>query len=276
MSTSVRKRGTNITEGDISDSIKGADDAVKISDDKPDKVMWTLVLLVLILLLYNIAIPSSTKISHKKAIEQQLESIANKIEQQHKSLAMQYDSFSSQLSEKLKKVSKIQNQANIDQSETDDEGNSTSLQENLDDSESKVSKLRDEIAKLQEEMGKIHGEMEFDQSTFCEDCTGNFEGGKLHVKCSERRDWLMEKFQHSNEVATEAIEKIDPDNCKKHHQDPSDHAIFCEDCVGQFSGGLRIKCGKRRDYLMQNYGDSKEQATEAVMSMDPINCVKQN
>lgn len=285
MPSTVRKRGgNNTTEGPTIytiDGVEGADDDddddVKISDDQPDKMLWTLMTIVFILFLYKFTVPNSTKLSHKKAIEQQLDNIANRIEDQHKALATRYESFSSQLNEKLGKFSKLEDEVNSEKMEIDDEEETSYLQQKLDVSEANAAKLQDEIAKLQGEMEKLKEEMEFDQSTFCGDCTGNFLAGKLQVKCSERRDWLMEQFEHSKEVATEAIEKIDPDNCKKHHQDPSDHAVFCEECVGEFfSNNLRIRCGKRRDYLMNRHGDSKEHATEAVMSMDPVNCVKNN
>jgi len=262
MTATVRKRASKNNEDPKIKNIGSLDDNAKSAHGQSDKCFWALVLIGVLLFLYHFTVPVSIKRSHKKAMERHIEYVANAIEEQQQSLAKQYDSLSSQLNEKLGLAWMYEDR---------DTGGSSLMQQKLQDSEASVATLQEEIAKLRKGMEKIEEKMAFDQDSFCGDCIGNFEGGKLHVKCSERRDWLMEAHNHPKEVATEAVEKIDPHNCRKDHQIDG---TFCEECTGSFSEGkLRVKCGQRREHLMSKYGDSKEKATEAVVAMDPIKCV---
>lgn len=259
MNATVRKRASKNNDESKIKNTGSLDDNAKSAHEQTDKCFWALMLIGVLLFLYHFTVPVSIKRSHKKAMERHIEYVANAIEEQQQSLAKQYESLSSQLNEKLGLVWMYEDR---------DTGESS---EKLQDSEATVATLKKDITKLRKGIEKIEEEMDFDQDTFCGDCIGNFEGGKLRVKCSERRDWLMEAHNHPKKVATEAVEKIDPHNCRKdHHFD----GTFCEECTGSFSEGkLRVKCWQRRKHLMGKYGDSLEKATEAVVAMDPINCV---
>mmetsp|Transcript_17304 Transcript_17304/g.24041 ORF Transcript_17304/g.24041 Transcript_17304/m.24041 type:complete len:286 (+) Transcript_17304:93-950(+) len=281
---SVRKRGTAEDEKFI--VIQGDDDnhneAVKSSssssedNDKPglisDRCLNIFGTLVFLFFVYTVAVPKSDQRLHKKVLDQQLESMAMAIEQNHKSLGKKYESFSAQMNERLKMLTKIEEEDQGTESDKSTNQEEKDTQNSKDDTND-VANLLQEIAKLREEMTNIKEEMAFDKGTFCEDCTGNFaDGGKM--KCSEYRDALMGHHKHTKEIASEAVEKLDPDNCKLKHSDPKDHGTFCAGCTGQFVGGALVtKCGKRRDYFMSKYGKSKEVATEIVMATDPVNCI---
>mmetsp|Transcript_19429 Transcript_19429/g.26965 ORF Transcript_19429/g.26965 Transcript_19429/m.26965 type:complete len:261 (+) Transcript_19429:27-809(+) len=259
MALSVRKRGAKTAEDGKIDVPQGSADVKEVvvkssasADDKPDLVFWTLVAIALFFFIYDYGVPKATQLAHKKVIDQQLEGIATTIEEQRKSLAQQYESLSAQMNEKLGLIAKTE--------ETEAPGG-----------DSNVAELQQVVANLQEKMGEIK-EQEFDQDAFCEDCAGIFKKGAY--KCSEFRDTLMNRCGHSKKVASEAVMKLDPDNCMKRHESDSDHAKFCEYCIGNFVGGaLRTSCRKRRDYFINKYGNSLELATEAVMALDPANCI---
>mmetsp|Transcript_14077 Transcript_14077/g.15487 ORF Transcript_14077/g.15487 Transcript_14077/m.15487 type:complete len:198 (+) Transcript_14077:1-594(+) len=195
----------------------------------------------------------TTKLAHKKELTKQLASIATTVEEQRKSLAQQYESLSAQMNEKLGLIAK------------------TEATESPGGGESSVTELKQDVANLEAKMEEIKEEA-LDQDPFCEDCSGKFKTGAY--KCSEFRDNVMNKYGHSKEVASEAVMKLDPDNCMKRHEIDSDHADFCDYCIGDFAGGaLRTSCGKRRDYFMSRYGMSLDVATEVIMATLPKSCI---
>merc|ERR1712226_1632915 len=67
-------------------------------DNKPDKVTYVLVAILVVLLFYNFVVPRASKIRHRKALEHQFKVLADSIQEQHDSLKKQHDSLSGALS----------------------------------------------------------------------------------------------------------------------------------------------------------------------------------
>eukprot|EP00586_Coscinodiscus_wailesii_P006412 CAMPEP_0172490658 /NCGR_PEP_ID=MMETSP1066-20121228/21175_1 /TAXON_ID=671091 /ORGANISM="Coscinodiscus wailesii, Strain CCMP2513" /LENGTH=196 /DNA_ID=CAMNT_0013259251 /DNA_START=117 /DNA_END=707 /DNA_ORIENTATION=- len=97
-----------------------------------------------------------------------------------------------------------------------------------------------------------------------------------------RHDELEKKIELEKQKLAKEKDTIDASNNQNNIDASSnaeikeekefDKSSFCDDC--EFNHlGLRVTCGKRKEYFMSHYGDSEDVAIKAVMTRDP-NCKK--
>mmetsp|Transcript_22503 Transcript_22503/g.34006 ORF Transcript_22503/g.34006 Transcript_22503/m.34006 type:complete len:222 (-) Transcript_22503:44-709(-) len=215
----IRKRGTTtaLASAAKGDETKGKSPS---EDNKPDKVTFVLVVILVVLLFYNFVVPRASKIRHRKAIEHQFKVLADVIQEQQDSLKKQQDSLSgavSSLTTATVTVSKSHHEEEIKKFESRHDNHDEEIsilkaglkkkEEHSNALETQLNELRSQLAEIQKKIGFDHA------STFCEECIGTF--GSLRTTCGKRRHYLMEKYQTPKDIATEALIKLDPENCGK-------------------------------------------------------------
>eukprot|EP00565_Helicotheca_tamesis_P003303 CAMPEP_0185728704 /NCGR_PEP_ID=MMETSP1171-20130828/4067_1 /TAXON_ID=374046 /ORGANISM="Helicotheca tamensis, Strain CCMP826" /LENGTH=233 /DNA_ID=CAMNT_0028397441 /DNA_START=70 /DNA_END=771 /DNA_ORIENTATION=+ len=89
-----------------------------------------------------------------------------------------------------------------------------------------------------------------------------------YEKLSKEKQEVVEKMQEQIQKNEELLEKLK----KAESVIGPDISKFCETCPFSYYN-LSTKCGKRKDYLVQTYGNDEESAMKAVMTWDS-GCIK--
>eukprot|EP00546_Thalassionema_frauenfeldii_P006268 CAMPEP_0178923664 /NCGR_PEP_ID=MMETSP0786-20121207/16869_1 /TAXON_ID=186022 /ORGANISM="Thalassionema frauenfeldii, Strain CCMP 1798" /LENGTH=222 /DNA_ID=CAMNT_0020598233 /DNA_START=62 /DNA_END=733 /DNA_ORIENTATION=+ len=214
----IRKRGTTtaLASAAKGDETKGKSPS---EDNKPDKVTFVLVVILVVLLFYNFVVPRASKIRHRKAIEHQFKVLTDALQEQQDSLKRQHDSLSgalSSLTTAQETVSQSQHEDEIKKFESRHDNHDEEiaiLKADLKKKDTHSELLEKQITELRAQLQAIEKKMGFDHSTFCEECVVNF--GSLTATCGKRRQFVVDTYKKTEEVVTEALMKSFPDCAKK-------------------------------------------------------------
>lgn len=166
--------------------------------------------------LYLYFTPKETVLSHHKQVSDQLVQMAEIIQTQHDLMVERFNYLTKDVDKKEKELeAKTKAEEKLEAKHNDkDAAKIEKMKIEIKELSTEIKNEKGDIEKIKEKIDEDEKKTKADVKTFCESCKFYHEASGLRTTCGARKQFLVDRYGNTEEMAIRAVVEWDP-SCQK-------------------------------------------------------------